>query len=33
LNVFEFNQGAVAFYEELGFVTLSRKMRKRLDQV
>jgi diamine N-acetyltransferase len=31
LNVFEFNQGAVAFYEELGFVTLSRKMQKRLD--
>jgi diamine N-acetyltransferase len=31
LNVFEFNQGAIAFYEELGFVSLSRKMQKPLD--
>lgn len=26
LNVFEFNQKAIAFYEHLGFITLSRKM-------
>ena len=32
LNVYEFNQGAVAFYEELGFITLSRKMQKRLEK-
>jgi diamine N-acetyltransferase len=28
LGVFEFNQGAIQFYEELGFSTVSRKMRK-----
>jgi len=27
LNVFEFNQKAIAFYEHLGFTTLSRKMQ------
>ncbi len=31
LNVFEFNQGAIAFYERLGYSDLSRKMSKRLD--
>ncbi|MGC9467116.1 MAG: GNAT family N-acetyltransferase [Anaerolineae bacterium] len=31
LNVFEFNEGARAFYEKLGYETLSRRMVKRLD--
>ncbi len=30
LNVWEFNQGAVEFYERLGYETASRKMSKRL---
>lgn len=30
LNVYEFNQGAIAFYHKLGYATLSRKMRKSL---
>jgi len=28
LNVYEFNEAAIAFYEGLGYLTLSRKMRK-----
>jgi ribosomal protein S18 acetylase RimI-like enzyme len=28
LNVYEFNQGAVSFYEGLGYQTLSRKLKK-----
>jgi len=28
LNVWEFNQGAIAFYEELGYVTERRQMRR-----
>jgi ribosomal protein S18 acetylase RimI-like enzyme len=28
LNVYEFNQDAIAFYEELGYVTERRKMRR-----
>lgn len=31
LNVFEFNQGAIAFYKRQGYTDLSRKMSKRLD--
>lgn len=31
LNVFEFNHDAQAFYEHLGYETLSRRMVKRLD--
>jgi GNAT superfamily N-acetyltransferase len=31
LGVYEFNQGAIQFYEELGFEVLSRKMRKKID--
>ncbi len=30
LNVYEFNQGAQAFYQRLGYVTYSRKMSKKL---
>ena len=30
LNVFEFNQEAIAFYESLGYKTLSRKLSKDL---
>jgi ribosomal protein S18 acetylase RimI-like enzyme len=30
LNVYEFNQGAQAFYRHLGYTTLSRKMSKTL---
>jgi GNAT superfamily N-acetyltransferase len=30
LNVFEFNQEAIQFYENLGYETVSRKMTKRL---
>jgi len=30
LNVYEFNQGAQAFYERLGYATYSRKMSKKL---
>jgi diamine N-acetyltransferase len=30
LNVYEFNQGAQAFYRRLGYVTFSRKMTKKL---
>lgn len=28
LNVFDFNQSAIAFYQRLGYATLSRKMNK-----
>jgi len=31
LSVWEFNQGALAFYEELGYVTERRKMRRVLN--
>ena len=31
LNVYEFNKAAIAFYEKLGYRTLSRKMRKDLN--
>jgi ribosomal protein S18 acetylase RimI-like enzyme len=31
LNVWEFNQGALAFYERLGYSTASRKMFKSLE--
>jgi ribosomal protein S18 acetylase RimI-like enzyme len=31
LNVYEFNEAAIAFYERLGYCTLSRKMRKELS--
>ena len=30
LNVYEFNETAIFFYEKLGYQTLSRKMRKEL---
>ncbi|MFQ6040665.1 MAG: GNAT family N-acetyltransferase [Candidatus Poribacteria bacterium] len=30
LNVWEFNKGAIAFYEQLGYTTVSRKMWKSL---
>lgn len=30
LNVWEFNQGAIAFYEKLGYTTASRRMWKSL---
>ncbi len=30
LNVYEFNQAAIRFYQNLGFQTFSRKMRKKL---
>jgi ribosomal protein S18 acetylase RimI-like enzyme len=30
LTVWEFNQGAVAFYEELGYTTIVRRLWKRL---
>lgn len=30
LNVWEFNQGAIEFYQTLGYETASRKMSKRL---
>jgi ribosomal protein S18 acetylase RimI-like enzyme len=30
LNVYEFNETAIAFYERLGYQTLSRKMSKEL---
>jgi ribosomal protein S18 acetylase RimI-like enzyme len=32
LNVYEFNQTALAFYHKLGYETLSRKMRRTLDR-
>ena len=32
LNVYEFNQTAIAFYERLGYQTLSRKMSKQLGE-
>ena len=32
LNVYEFNQTAISFYEGLGFQTLSRKMSKELKR-
>jgi GNAT superfamily N-acetyltransferase len=32
LNVYEFNRGAIAFYEALGYTTLSRKMTLSLDE-
>lgn len=32
LNVYEFNQSAISFYERLGYGTLSRKMSKELTQ-
>lgn len=31
LTVYEFNQGAIALYEKMGYETLSRKMSKSLD--
>ncbi len=31
LMVFEFNQNAIAFYRDLGYDTLSRRMVKPLD--
>jgi ribosomal protein S18 acetylase RimI-like enzyme len=31
LHVWEFNQEAIAFYEQLGYETISRRMGKRLD--
>lgn len=31
LNVFEFNQAAIAFYRSLGYATSSHRMSKRLD--
>ncbi|GAB4384161.1 MAG: GNAT family N-acetyltransferase [Elainellaceae cyanobacterium] len=31
LNVYEFNKGAIAFYERLGYQTLSRRLVKSLD--
>ena len=31
LNVYEFNKTAIAFYERLGYETLSRKMNKALN--
>ncbi|GAB4540506.1 MAG: GNAT family N-acetyltransferase [Anaerolineae bacterium] len=31
LNVYEFNKAAIAFYERLGYETLSRKMSKALN--
>jgi GNAT superfamily N-acetyltransferase len=30
LNVWEFNEGAIAFYERLGYVTFSRNMWRKL---
>ena len=33
LNVWEFNQGAIQFYQMLGYETASRKMSKRLSEV
>jgi ribosomal protein S18 acetylase RimI-like enzyme len=30
LNVYEFNETAISFYEKLGYQTLSRKMSKDL---
>ncbi|MEW6357285.1 MAG: GNAT family N-acetyltransferase [Planctomycetota bacterium] len=32
LNVWEFNEGAIAFYEKLGYTTASRKMWKTLEE-
>jgi diamine N-acetyltransferase len=32
LNVYEFNQAAISFYEELGYRTFSRKMSKELKK-
>lgn len=32
LDVWEFNKGALRFYEKLGFVTLRRKMEQVLDE-
>ncbi len=32
LNVYEFNESAITFYEGLGYQTLSRKMHKELEQ-
>lgn len=32
LNVYEFNQGAIAFYRQLGFKTLARTMEQKLDR-
>lgn len=32
LNVYDFNQGAIAFYRRLGFLDYSRKMRLRFHQ-
>lgn len=31
LNVFEFNEEAITFYESLGYMTLSRKLSKDLS--
>jgi ribosomal protein S18 acetylase RimI-like enzyme len=32
LNVYEFNETAISFYERLGYQTLSRKMSKELTK-
>jgi ribosomal protein S18 acetylase RimI-like enzyme len=32
LNVYEFNEAAISFYERLGYQSLSRKMSKELKQ-
>lgn len=32
LNVWEFNKGAMAFYEEVGYLTASRKMQRWLSE-
>ncbi len=32
LNVYEFNETAISFYEGLGYQTLSRKMSKELQK-
>lgn len=32
LNVYEFNETAISFYEKLGYRTLSRKMSKELNE-
>jgi ribosomal protein S18 acetylase RimI-like enzyme len=32
LNVYEFNQNAISFYERLGYQISSRRMRKKIDK-
>jgi ribosomal protein S18 acetylase RimI-like enzyme len=31
LNVYEFNEGAISFYERLGYQAISRRMSKALE--